>query len=192
MTVKFSSSLSLANQFLIAMPSLDDGYFQRSLTYVCEHDEQGAMGLVVNKQTDMSVKHLLSEIKIDAPESSSMSDNLVLAGGPVQTDRGFVLHSGNRTWSSSLQLEDGIMVTTSKDILENLGKDTGPEDYLVTLGYAGWSAGQLEEEIANNAWLTVKADPEVIFNTPAEERWEKAVKMLGIDIAQLTHFAGHA
>lgn len=192
MTVKFSSSLSLANQFLIAMPSMDDGYFQRSVTYICEHDEQGAMGLVVNKQTDMSVKRLLKEIQIDLPETSPLEENMVLAGGPVQTDRGFVLHKGNRTWSSSLQLEEGIMVTTSKDILENLGKESGPEDFLVTLGYAGWSAGQLEQEIANNSWLTVKADPEVIFNTPASERWETAVKMLGIDISQLTSFAGHA
>lgn len=192
MTTKFSSALSLANQFLIAMPSMDDGYFQRSVTYVCEHDSDGAMGLVVNKQTDMSVKRLLSEIDIELPSDSTMEESMVLSGGPVQNDRGFVLHKGNRTWSSSLELEEGIMVTTSKDILENLGKKSGPDEFVVTLGYAGWSAGQLEEEIANNSWLTVKADPAVIFNTPVEKRWEVAVQMLGIDISQLTSFAGHA
>ncbi len=191
MTVKFSSSLSLANQFLIAMPSMDEGYFGRSLTYICEHDEHGAMGLVVNKQTDVSVRQLLSEIEIPVPENSQLKQQ-VLSGGPVQTDRGFVLHTGNRLWSSSLQLEKNFVVTTSKDILENLGTDEGPQEFVMTLGYAGWGAGQLEDEIANNVWLTVEADPELIFATPAEKRWEMAVKKLGITSAQLSAIAGHA
>ncbi|GAB3003365.1 YqgE/AlgH family protein [Psychrosphaera aestuarii] len=192
MSLKINSSLSLTNQFLIAMPSMDDGYFERTLTYICEHDENGAMGLVVNKQTDMSVRHLLSEIQIDLPESSPLQEQKVLSGGPVQVDRGFVLHNGNRLWSSSLQLKNNFVVTTSKDILENLGTDEGPLDFVVTLGYAGWGAGQLEDEIANNSWLTVNADPELIFNAPIEQRWELAVQKLGIDSSQLSHFAGHA
>lgn len=192
MSIKINSSLSLTNQFLIAMPSMDDGYFERTLTYICEHDENGAMGLVVNKQTDMSVRHLLSEIQIDLPESSPLQEQKVLSGGPVQVDRGFVLHNGNRLWSSSLQLKNNFVVTTSKDILENLGTDEGPLDFVVTLGYAGWGAGQLEDEIANNSWLTVNADPELIFNAPIEQRWELAVQKLGIDSSQLSHFAGHA
>ena len=110
----------------------------------------------------------------------------------MQTDRGFVLHSGDREWSSSLHLGDNIMVTTSKDILEKLTTEEGPNDFILTLGYAGWSAGQLEQELANNSWLTIDADPDLIFHTPVEQRWEKAVKKLGIDISQLTSFAGHA
>ncbi len=192
MANQHSGMTSLANQFLIAMPSLDDSYFGRSVTYICEHDDEGAMGLVVNKSTDMSVGRLLKEIKINDEVNPLLSDQLVLAGGPVQTDRGFVLHSGCREWSSSLHLNDNIMVTTSKDILENLATETGPKEFVLTLGYAGWSAGQLEEELASNSWLTIDADPELIFNTPIDQRWEKAVQMLGIDIAQLTAFAGHA
>ncbi|GAA0296889.1 YqgE/AlgH family protein [Psychrosphaera haliotis] len=192
MTLKISSHLSLANQFLIAMPSMDESYFGRSLTYICEHDEHGAMGLVVNKTTDMSVKNLLSEIDIAVPEYSPLDDKKVMSGGPVQEDRGFVLHTGSRVWSSSLQLEQNFMVTTSKDILENLGTTDGPEDFVVTLGYAGWGAGQLEDEIANNAWLTVDADPEIIFGAPPKERWELALKKLGISSSQLSHIAGHS
>lgn len=192
MANQHSGMTSLANQFLIAMPSLDDSYFGRSVTYICEHDDEGAMGLVVNKSTDMSVGRLLKEIKIDDEVNPLLSEQLVLAGGPVQTDRGFVLHSGSREWSSSMHLNNDIMVTTSKDILENLASDIGPKDFILTLGYAGWSAGQLEDELASNSWLTIDADPALIFDTPIEQRWEKAVQMLGIDISQLTAFSGHA
>ena len=192
MANKHSSMVSLANQFLIAMPSMDDSYFGRTVTYICEHDDQGAMGLVVNKSTDMTVGRLLKEIKINQDELPQLANHQVLSGGPVQTDRGFVLHSGDREWSSSLHLGDNIMVTTSKDILEKLTTEEGPNDFILTLGYAGWSAGQLEQELANNSWLTIDADPDLIFHTPVEQRWEKAVKKLGIDISQLTSFAGHA
>jgi putative transcriptional regulator len=183
---------SLVNQFLIAMPSLDDSYFGRTVTYICEHDDDGAMGLVVNKNTDITLTKLLDEIKIGCDGKPSLDDKHVLSGGPVQPDRGFVLHNGSKQWSSSLKLKDDIIVTTSKDILEQLGSESGPQEYILTLGYAGWSAGQLEQEIADNSWLTIDADPALIFNTPVEKRWEKAVQMLGIDIAQLTSFVGHA
>ena len=192
MANKHSSMISLANQFLIAMPTMDDSFFGRTVTYICEHDDQGAMGLVVNKTTDMTVSRLLKEIKINQDEIPQLEDHQVLSGGPVQTDRGFVLHSGNREWSSSLQLDKNIMVTTSKDILEKLSTDEGPNDFILTLGYAGWSPGQLEQELANNSWLTIDADPDLIFNTPIEQRWEKAVQKLGIDISQLSSFTGHA
>jgi len=192
MANEHSSMISLANQFLIAMPAMDDSFFGRTVTYICEHDDQGAMGLVVNKTTDMTVSRLLKEIKINQDEIPQLANHQVLSGGPVQTDRGFVLHSGNREWSSSLQLDKNIMVTTSKDILEKLSTDEGPNEFILTLGYAGWSAGQLEQELANNSWLTIDADPELIFNTPVEKRWEKAVQKLGIDISQLSSFAGHA
>ena len=192
MANEHNSMISLANQFLIAMPSMDGSYFGRSLTYICEHDDQGAMGLVVNKTTDMSVGKLLKEIKINDEVIPQLAEQKVLSGGPVQTDRGFVLHSGNREWSSSLHLDDNIMVTTSKDILQNLATEDGPNDFILALGYAGWSAGQLEDELADNVWLTVDADPELIFNTPVDKRWEKAVQKLGIDISQLAAFAGHA
>lgn len=183
---------SLANQFLIAMPSLNDGFFERTVTYVCEHDDEGAMGIVVNKATNISLNKLLLEIEVGNGENPALADHSVLSGGPVQTDRGFVLHKGGREWSSSLKLEHDIVVTTSKDILENLGHEQGPDDFILTLGYAGWSAGQLEQELADNSWLTIDADPAIIFNTPVEQRWEKAVQILGIDVEQLTAFAGHA
>lgn len=182
---------SLANQFLIAMPALDDSYFGRTVIYLCEHDDEGAMGLVVNRTTDLSIEQVLEEMNLKEGLNTAIEQK-VLSGGPVQTDRGFILHNGEKQWSSSLQLSEQIIITTSKDILTNLDTPAGPEKYLMALGYAGWSAGQLEQEILDNTWLTVDADPSIIFDTPADQRWEKAVQMLGINIEQLTHFAGHA
>ena len=188
-----SSMTSLVNQFLIAMPALDDSYFGRSVIYVCEHDDEGAMGLVINKSTDLAIDKVLFEMHLDDQETEiELSNNHVMSGGPVQTDRGFILHNGDKKWSSSLQLQEQINVTTSKDILENLASDTGPEKYIMALGYAGWTAGQLEQELADNTWLTIDADPNLIFDVPVEERWEKAVQKLGINAEQLTAFSGHA
>lgn len=190
MSTEPSKMTSLANQFLIAMPLLDDSYFGRSVIYLCEHDDEGAMGLVVNREADITINQVLSEMHLDADKLSS--EDKVLIGGPVQTDRGFILHNDQQKWSSSLNLSDNITVTTSKDILTSLGKGEGPDKYLMALGYSGWSAGQLEQEIADNTWLTVDADPQLIFDTPLEKRWEKALEVLGISIDQLSTIAGHA
>lgn len=183
---------SLENHFLIAMPSLDDPYFSRSLTYICEHNADGAMGLVVNQPTNMTLKQLLEQTDKDAIVHDNKSEQVIFAGGPVNQDRGFVLHSRQTGWSSSVALTDSLMVTTSKDILSALGNDSAPERNLVTLGYAGWTAGQLEDELQQNSWLTVEADQDILFNTPIHQRWQSAVNKLGVDIWQLAPGAGHA
>ncbi len=188
---------SLANQFLVAMPALDDSYFGRTVIYICEHDDDGAMGLIINKSTDIAINKVLIEMHIEDEEQGETSTvelnrNHVMSGGPVQTDRGFILHNGDNKWSSSLKLDDQINVTTSKDILANLSTKDGPEKYIMTLGYSGWTAGQLEQELADNTWLTIDADPDLLFDTPVEERWEKALKKLGVNADQLTAFSGHA
>lgn len=186
---------SLVNQFLIAMPALDDSYFSRSLIYVCEHDDEGAMGLIINKNTDIAINKVLLEMHIEDEEDDldfQLDSQKVMSGGPVQTDRGFILHNGEQKWSSSLQLQDQISVTTSKDILENLSNENGPEKYIMALGYSGWSAGQLEQELIDNTWLTIDAEPDLLFDVPVEQRWEKAVQKLGISPEQLTAFSGHA
>jgi putative transcriptional regulator len=185
---------SLQNQFLIAMPNLKDPYFHRAVIYVCEHNEEGAMGLVINIPVDLSLEALLSQIDLeDAPETiHSLAGHPVFQGGPVAQERGFVLHSPKPGYSSSLSLSDELMVTTSTDVLAALGTHNEPEHYLVTLGYAGWSAGQLEEELASNSWLNLPADPAIIFDVPSKERWETAAKKIGIDIWQISDQVGHA
>lgn len=183
---------SLENHFLIAMPSLDDPYFNRSLTYICEHNDQGAMGLVINQPTRMTLKELLEQADKDAIVVENKAEQIVLAGGPVSQERGFILHSPQSGWSSSMTLTDEIMVTTSKDILGAIGNETGPDNAIVTLGYAGWTAGQLEQEIQDNSWLTVEADTDILFNTPVHQRWQAAVNKLGIDVWQLGPDSGHA
>ncbi|WP_100643065.1 YqgE/AlgH family protein [Alteromonas facilis] len=187
-----TNPVSFENHFLIAMPSLEDRYFSRSLTYICEHNEQGAMGLVINQPTTMNLKALLEQTDPEVVVDDEHAEKIILAGGPVSQDRGFILHTTQPGWSSSLQLTPEIMVTTSKDILPALANDSGPEKSLVTLGYAGWSAGQLEQEIQENSWLTVEADMDILFNTPIHRRWQAAVNKLGIDIWQLAPNVGHA
>lgn len=188
---------SLANQFLVAMPSLDESYFGRTLIYLCEHDDEGAMGIVLNKPTDLSIGQVLTEMNLveeddESDDKKLLDDKNVLSGGPVQTDRGFILHNDNKRWSSSLNLTDQITVTTSKDILENLTSTEKPERFVMALGYAGWSPGQLEQELADNTWLTIDADPDLIFNTPIAKSWEAALQKIGISAEQLTSFSGHA
>lgn len=183
---------SFENHFLIAMPSMEDPYFARTITYICEHNEHGAMGLVINQPVGMSLKELLTQTDKDAVILEEKADDIVLAGGPVSQDRGFILHTTQQGWSSSLALTSEIMVTTSKDILSALGNENGPEKALVTLGYAGWTAGQLEEELTNNAWLTIEADTEILFDIPIHKKWESAVQKLGVDIWQLGPDIGHA
>ncbi|BBN80485.1 UPF0301 protein [Pseudoalteromonas sp. A25] len=183
---------SLENHFLVAMPSLQDPFFKHTVTYICEHNEDGAMGLVVNHPIDVTVGELLDKIEIDNDKSTSAAAEHVFAGGPVHTDRGFVLHTPKPGYSSSQELSSDIMITTSKDVLASLTSNARPDAFLITLGYAGWERGQLEKELLENSWLVIEADPAIIFNTPPEQRWEKAVQMLGIDAAQLSSQAGHA
>jgi putative transcriptional regulator len=182
---------NLTHNFLIAMPAMADPFFARTLTYICEHNDQGALGLVVNRPIDMRLQDLFD--KIDVPlEAPKLIGLPVHFGGPVQVDRGFVLHRPVGHWQSSLPVKDGIALTTSKDILQAAGRGEGPEQILVTLGYAGWAPGQLEHELAQNAWLTVAAKPDVIFDLPAEERLAAAMELLGVTFASLSDTAGHA
>lgn len=183
--------MNLTNHFLIAMPAMADPYFAKTLTFICEHSEQGALGLVVNRPIDLTLRALLEQVDLELhdPELVSLP---VYFGGPVQMDRGFVLHQPIGEWQSTLVVEDEVGLTTSRDILEALGTGRGPNKLLVTLGYAGWEPGQLEHEIGQNGWLTVRARPDVIFDLPAEERYPAAMQILGVDFARLSEDAGHA
>lgn len=182
---------NLSHHFLIAMPSMVDPNFAKSLTYICEHNDQGALGVVVNRPIDMTLSALLNQIKI--PLRDARQANLpIYYGGPVQVDRGFVLHRPAGGWQSSLPVRDDVALTTSRDILQAVGDGQGPRDLLVSLGYAGWAPGQLEHEIKQNAWLTVPADPSVLFNLASEERLAAAMDLLGIQWSQLSDDVGHA
>lgn len=182
---------SFAEHFLIAMPAMDDPNFVRSVTLVCQHDEGGAMGLVINHPADVRFGELLGQLKLDNHDAG-LAERLVLDGGPVQPDRGFVLHDDPRPWDSSLRLRNGLAVTTSRDILEAIARGDGPANWLLALGYAGWDAGQLEAEMAANSWLTVPADAGLVFDTPVEARWRAAAGRLGVDLDRLADYAGHA
>jgi len=185
------SFANFTDHFLIAMPGMADPHFAHTLTYVCEHSEEGALGIVVNKPIDMTLSVLFEQIEI-ALADSPLREAPVHFGGPVQVDRGFVLHRPLGNWQSTLAISGDLGLTTSKDVLEALGRGQGPKDVFISLGYAGWSAGQLEQEIAQNAWLTVAADPDVLFETPAEARLPAAMKLLGIDFSRLSEDVGHA
>ncbi len=173
------------------MPNMVDPYFAKSLTYICEHNEQGALGVVVNRPIDLSLQALFERINLKL-EPHVLHDLPVYFGGPVQTDRGFVLHQPVGEWHSTLRVRDSLGLTTSKDILEAVGKGSGPAKMLVTLGYSGWAAGQLEHELGQNAWLTVEAGEQIIFDLPAEEKLPAAMELLGVDFARLSEDTGHA
>ena len=173
------------------MPNMADPYFSRTLTYVCEHNDQGALGIVVNRPIDMTLQALFERLSLSLKDPAC-ADAPVYFGGPVQTDRGFVLHFPAGEWQSTLKVRDAIGLTTSKDILEAVGRGEGPAKMLVSLGYAGWSAGQIEHELKQNAWLTVEAKDAIIFDLPADERLPAAMQLLGIDYARLADQAGHA
>lgn len=192
MDTKNNSSQYLVNNFLIAMPRLDDVNFTQSVTYICEHNEKGAMGVTINRPSDVLLQDILEQIQIKA-NTAEVGHKTIYYGGPVQTDRGFILHSKtDKQWDATLEVTDDIQLTSSKDILEAIANDEGPEKSLITLGYAGWGKGQLEDEIANNFWLSCPADTDIIFNTPIEKRWESAASLLGIDLQLLSNDAGHA
>ncbi|MEK6591664.1 MAG: YqgE/AlgH family protein [Pseudomonadota bacterium] len=184
-------NVNLSQHFLIAMPAMVDPHFSKTLTFICEHNDQGALGVVVNRPIDMNLHSLLEQVSI-ALASDSLKTIPVHFGGPVQVDRGFVLHTPLGQWQSTLAVSPQIGLTTSRDILQAVARGEGPQQMLVTLGYAGWAPGQLEHELSQNAWLTVLARPEVLFEMPAEGRLAAAMGLLGVDYANLSEQAGHA
>jgi putative transcriptional regulator len=189
--MRMSDYASLSNQFLIAMPSLADPNFERSVTLICEHTAEGALGLILNKPTNLQIREVFEQLKLDHADTLQ-PDQPVMHGGPVATSRGFVLHGEGGEWESTLALGDGLGLTTSRDIMEAIAGGKGPAHSLFALGYAGWTAGQLEAEMAENAWLSVQRCDELIFDTPIEGRWDAATRLLGIDPNQLSTFAGHS
>jgi putative transcriptional regulator len=199
MSVDFAP-MNLTHHFLIAMPGLEDASFARSVVYLCEHSERGALGLIINKPTDINLLGLFDKVDL-ALGRSDLNEMPVFLGGPVQTERGFVLHDAMRrgnesadesAYASSMVIPGGLEMTTSKDVLEALSTGAGPRRVLVTLGYSAWGEGQLESELAENSWLTVGADLSVIFDTPVEQRYDRALRLLGLDAWQLSPDAGHA
>lgn len=186
-----SQTDTLKNQLLIAMPSLEDPNFSRTVTYICEHSEQGAMGIVLNRPTELSLADVLSHMEIEG-DPGETGEQRVYLGGPVEEERGFVLHTHTEPWDSTLAINDDISVTTSRDILEAMACGKGPSHALVALGYAGWGAGQLERELQDNAWLSGPADRSILFDLPPDQRWEAAARLLGVDVNLLSSEAGHA
>ena len=188
--------INLTNQFLIAMPGMADDTFAGTVVYLCEHNEKGALGLVINKPIDIKLKSLFEKVELSLASDRAMGDQPVYFGGPVQTERGFVLHErlGEQAaaYSSTMSIPGGLEMTTSKDVLEAMSSGGGPRRVLVTLGYSGWGAGQLEDEIKRNGWLNVEAERTIIFDTPIEKRYDRALSLLGFDPRMLSQEAGHA
>lgn len=186
-----NATTSLANQFLIAMPGLGDPNFFRTVAFICEHSDEGAMGIIINRPTDLTLGDVFQQLDIENPDAD-IALQLVHLGGPLQNNRGFVLHEPLGAWESTLAVTETLGISTSRDILAAIANRKGPDSYLLALGYAGWGPGQLEKEIAENAWLSGPATSEVLFKTPAEARWSAAAHVLGIDMASLCGDAGHA
>lgn len=183
--------LDLTNHFLIAMPTLADPNFYQTVTYLCAHNSEGAMGIVINRPLGIGLGEILAQLDLE-PVDPATRDIAVYQGGPVQRDRGFVIYREPGDWASCIKICEDVGVATSRDILEAIAEGRGPREALVALGYAGWGAGQLERELADNAWLSGPADHEIIFSTPCEQRWQHAAAQLGIDLERLSHDVGHA
>lgn len=181
----------LANQLLIALPRLADGNFSRSVALICQHDSDGAMGLIVNRPSEYTLGEVFGQIGIQGG-ADELRAQVVLAGGPVHPERGFVLHDGGMQWDSTMAVADGLYLTNSRDILEAMAKGEGPEHSVVALGCAGWTSGQLEHELTENDWLTAPADSELLFALPLDARWQAAAGRIGVDLAYLADYAGHA
>ncbi len=181
----------LNNQFIIAMPNLADPYFFHTVTYLCQHNDEGALGIVINRSANMKLGDIFKQMKIPVT-SDTAPQTLVFAGGPVQQERGFVLHTTGNEWDMTIPVSESISLTTSRDVIEAIALDKGPESYLVALGYAGWGEGQLEKEMLANAWLNSPFGKNILFNTPIEMRWKAAADQIGINIKKLTIPAGHA
>jgi putative transcriptional regulator len=193
-------SINLTHHFLIAMPGMEDQAFAKSVVYLCEHSPQGALGLVINKPSEIDLRHLFDKVELPLGRAD-LQKTPVFQGGPVQTERGFVLHEAVFTgdsapsesvYASTMSIPGGLEMTTSKDVLEALSTGAGPRKVLISLGYSAWGEGQLESELAENSWLTVEADPAVIFDTPVEQRYDKALSLLGLQSWMLSPAAGHA
>lgn len=182
---------SLTNHFLIAMPQLDDPNFFHSVTYLCQHDEEGAMGIIINQPLDMRLNEILEHLEIEHTDTA-IGLQTVFFGGPVQPDRGFILHPPAKNWQGTMFISDEIALTTSSDILSDIAQNDGPKQSLIALGYAGWGRGQLEQELAQNAWLSVPASADIIFDTPVDKRWHAAASLLGVDLQLLSDDVGHA
>ncbi len=182
---------SLTNQFLIAMPGLEDANFHQTVTYLCEHDKDGAMGIIINRPSGLYLGDILEQLNITSADEEA-STQTVYMGGPVQTDHGFVLHTADSSWDSTMAITPQICITTSRDILEAIAMHEGPQQALIALGYAGWGGGQLESEIKANAWLNGPAPLDIIFNTATKDRWDAAATELGVDLNLLTGDPGHA
>ncbi|MCT8985713.1 YqgE/AlgH family protein [Shewanella phaeophyticola] len=184
---------SLKDHLLIAMPSLDDTFFERSVIYICEHNDKGAMGIMVNRPIGVDVEELLDQMELNpSPEHMFSINEQVLIGGPVAPDRGFVIHTPQKNWINSVEISDYSMLTTSRDILTSIGTGKSPDKFIVALGYAGWGKDQLEQELAENTWLTIKASPELLFNGDHEQLWQSATQALGFDFWQMSTQIGHA
>lgn len=183
--------MDLTHHFLIAMPGLNDPNFHHTVTYICSHTEEGAMGIVINKPLDLMLGEILEQMDITLKDEIAR-DTPIYDGGPVQSDRGFILHQYDHDWDSSLKVNEQIGIATSMDILDAIAIGKGPENTFIALGYAGWSAGQLEKEMKDNIWLSGPAESHIIFNTPVNQRWNSAANLLGIDIDKLSSDVGHA
>lgn len=188
--IMIEAAANLTNHFLIAMPGLSDPFFARTVTYLCQHNEEGALGIIINRPSELTLKDVMSQMSLEL-DDEALGESPVYFGGPVHPDRGFVLHEPTHEWSSTLKVSDTLSLTTSRDILEAISRGEGPHNMLLALGYAGWGKGQLEEEIVQNSWLNAEADQSIIFDHPATRRWKAAAELMGIDITLLTTQAGH-
>ncbi len=183
--------IALSNQFLIAMPTMRDPSFVRSVAFMCQHNEEGAMGIVINRLSEYRLGDVLAQMGLKS-DLADVEDAPVLIGGPVQPERGFVLHAPHGDWESSYKVSDTLCVTTSRDVLVAIAQGQGPQHALVALGYAGWGAGQIESELKDNAWLTADVDERILFHTPLEQRWDAAAALVGASLSNLAGYAGHA
>ncbi len=184
-------SPNLTNQFLVAMPGMSDPTFAKTVTYLCQHSSEGALGIIINRPSELTLGEVMEQMSIEVSQPG-IDAVRVFFGGPVHRERGFVLHEPGGQWDSTMQVSDSVALTTSRDILEAIGNGRGPGKVLVALGYAGWAKGQLERELLDNAWLNVPADSSIMFEWPARDRWKAAAESVGIDISLLTTSAGHA
>ena len=185
------SDNQLTDHFIIAMPGLMDENFNQAVTYICEHDENGTFGIIINRESEITLDDVMQQMNIPYHPDKSKHET-VFTGGPVQINRGFILHRPTGNWDSSLIVNDSVALTTSRDILEAIADNKGPNDNIIALGYAGWGPGQLEQEMAANTWLSCPAEQQIIFNTPVEDRWQAAADLIGVDIQLMSNDAGHA
>jgi len=190
-TSDMSSDRSLINQLLIAMPGMQDPNFSTTVTLICEHNDKGALGIIINRPLDLKLSGLFDQLSVENPDPTAAASSVV-SGGPVGAERGFVLHDLDHCFENTVAVSDDIQLTLSRDVIESIATGDGPTKSLVAVGYAGWDAGQLEEEMLANTWLSVAATPELVFDTPFADRWDSAARLLGVNLANISPDAGHA